>query len=863
MDLFVQIGGAVALTALAVLAAKRVLRGRRFDDSGSRFTGDDRARSLFEAAPVGYLDVDSMGVIREINSKECDLRGIHREHALGKSYWDLEAPDVRERHKEQLLRKLNGELDTGTIERKHLRPDGSITTVELREDLLRERGGKIAGLRFTSIDNSDRAQKEEEAFRSTSELRAIFRTFPDLFFRLDAKGSILEFQSPDPNDPRRSELIGKRMQDVMACDGQDRLGPAIEKVLKKGATVTVEFPLNTRIGQQHFEARLAPGHWGEVIVLVRNINERKEAEEKLQRFAEELEEKNGKLASALVAAREATRLKSNFLANMSHEIRTPMNGVLGMTELLLASGLNSEQRDYAEMVKQAADGLLRIINDILDLSKIEAGKLKIESVPFDPENAVEAALASITLQAQAKGLTVQSEIDPGVPRNLRGDPGRLRQVMTNLLGNAVKFTERGGVTLRLELAGETPDTCTLRFKVEDTGVGIQPEQFPKLFQSFVQGDGSSTRRFGGTGLGLSISRQLVEMMGGDIGANSNAGGSGSIFWFTAIVEKYGAKDAAPPVTDEWAGLKNEKVLIASDTARAVAIIRRNLDAWGCRYAEVASGEHVLPQLRQAALEGNPYRIALISLDLPEMDGFAVGRAIKYDAVTRDTILIALASAPMRDQVLAMRAIGFADCVSEPIRPIELHGAMLESIDAGAHPDAAARSLVRAAGRTEPVRVLLAEDNSVNQKFALRLLERAGLKVDTVLNGREAVEAVSKAHYDLVLMDIQMPHMDGLEATAEIRKSEANGTRTPIVALTACAMEGDRERCIAVGMDDYISKPFNSQVLQEALDRWIGPLNLEPPPALDTRSREAPPEPKARAAAAGSTQTEDGGFRWEW
>ena len=554
----------------------------------------------------------------------------------------------------------------------------------------------------------------------------------------------------------------------------------------------------------------------------RDITARKLEEEELARERRLLQEANAELEKARVEAEQASIAKSEFLANMSHEIRTPMNGVIGMAGLLLESDLTIEQRQYLEIVQTSGEALLALINDILDFSKIEARKLELDSIDFDLRVTLEGTAELLAPRAHVKGLNLVSLIEPGVPVMLRGDPGRLRQVLVNLAGNAVKFTDSGEVIIRAELEKEDERVATIRFSVTDTGIGIPETHLGRLFTPFTQVDASSKRRHGGSGLGLAISRQLVDLMGGHIGVAS-VEGKGSTFAFTVPIEKQ--PDSAHLGMPIAADLRGAKILVVDDHATNRLLVMRLLDGWGCRGAEAADGPSALVRLREAAAAGEAFNAAILDMQMPGMDGHDLGRAIKGDPAVGGTILIMMTSLGFRGDAKQLEAIGFAGYLAKPVRLQHLHDCLALTLgQKEAAPRATAGLITRhriEESRKGQVKILLAEDNKVNQRVAIAILRRLGYPVDAVENGKEALAAIQKAHYDVVLMDCQMPEMDGYEATREIRRLPAPACNIPVIALTANAMVGDRERCLDAGMDGYIPKPVNAKSVAEAIERWIG------------------------------------------
>jgi len=773
--------------------------------------------SLVESLPLSIFRKDSEGRIIFANRRFCETLGRSLADLQGKTDADLFPHDLAEKYRRDDEQVLSTGCVLEDVE-EHQRPDGEVIYVQVLKAPVLTAGGQVRGVQGMFWDVSARRRMEEKLRENAERTRLILDTAYDAFVGIDHEGRIVDWNPQAeavfgwPRDealgrPVAETIVPPRFREVYRHRLQQTLARGQGSVLNKRIEITAmrrdgsEFPV---------EAAITPVRLGKTHLFhafLHDISRRKRYEAELREAKE--------------AAEAANRAKGAFLANMSHEIRTPMNAIIGMAELVLDTPLTSEQREYLKLVLESADSLLSIINDLLDFSKIEAGKFDLDPRPFDLHESVGDTMKSLAVRAHRKGLELAHEIVGDVPRVMLGDPNRLRQVVINLVGNAIKFTDHGEVVMTVTREHADEQGCLLHFAVRDTGIGVPPEKQEVIFKAFEQADTSTTRRFGGTGLGLAISSALVELMHGRLWVVSQPG-VGSTFHFTALFGHAAEAPATkrPVVAPSLEGLR---VLVVDDNATNRRIQVEMLRNWRMFAVSSAGAEDALVQLRQAEGAGQPFALVLTDANMPDTDGFELARQIKDDPRLRGALIMMLTSGDRPDDVARCRQLGVTAYLMKPVKQSELFDAIVAAVAPVAVP-----ATEEPAARPEPgarrLHILLAEDSLVNQKLAVGLLERRGHRVCVANNGREALAAIEREPYDLVLMDVQMPELDGLDATRALREQEqARGTaHLPVIAMTAHAMTGDRERCLAAGMDNYISKPIRSHdlfaTIEATLDR---------------------------------------------
>jgi PAS domain S-box-containing protein len=769
------------------------------------------SETLVESLPLNVFRKDMEGRITFANQRYCENLGIPYHQLLGKTDFDLFPQELARKYRSDDQQVVETGRPWEDIE-QHQKTDGQISYVHVLKAPVKNADGAIVGTQGMFWDVTPRFQAEQARKRSDARFRRLVESNVIGVMICDFSGRIYE-----ANDAFL-ELVGYTREDLAAGrvnweamtppEHRAKDEQAIEQLRDHGATLPWEKEYTRPDGRRVpvlLGVTLLEETSDQCICFVLDISERKRAEVQLR--------------AAKEAADAASQAKSQFLANMSHEVRTPMNAIIGMTELVLSTPLSAEQREYLTMVLDASESLLAVINDVLDFSKVEAGKLKLDKLVFDVRETLGDTMKTLAVRAHAKSLELACCIDPRVPVNLVGDPGRLRQIVVNLVGNAIKFTDDGEVVLRAELSPESPaegDYALLHFTVADTGVGIPDALRAAIFFAFEQGDSSTTRRFGGTGLGLAIAASLVELMGGGIWVDSELG-RGSTFHFTARFALPAGESAAPPPALP-APVEGTRVLVVDDNATNRRILLETLSGWKMAPAEATSVAEAVKALREAAAAGRPFPLVISDVNMPHNDGFALARQMQQHASElAGSLILMLTSGDRPGDIARCEQLGVAAYLMKPVKQSELFDALAMVLGALRAADERSPAAQEKGRRLPPLRVLLAEDSLVNQKLAVGLLERGGHRVVVVGDGLAAVEAARNGRFDVVLMDVQMPEMDGLEATRTIRNHERKTSgHVPIVAMTAHAMSGDRERCLAAGMDEYIAKPIRAELLFDTI-----------------------------------------------
>ena len=769
--------------------------------------------SLVENLPQNIFRKDVAGKFTFANTRFCEELGKPRREIIGKTDFDFFPADLAGKYREDDLGIMESGESLDKVE-EHVTPEGKKSWVHVVKTPIRDEAGRHTGVQGIFWDVTQQRSTEIALAHERDLLRTLLDSIPDRIYFKDRDSRFLmisravakDFGLDDPG-----EAVGKKDADFFS-EEHARLALEDEQaILKTGQAIIGKTEKETwNDGREDWvlttkmPMRNAAGEIVGTLGVSKDITALKEAE--------------AGLAEARDAALESTKVKSEFLANTSHEIRTPMNAIVGMTGLLLDTPLNEQQREFLATIRQSADALLGVINDILDFSKIEARKLEIEETPFDLRETVESAVDLLAERAQSKGLHLACLVYEEVWTSVIGDPGRLRQILTNLVGNAIKFTGQGEVLVRLSTVRETDRDVEIRCEIVDTGIGIPSEAQIRLFQPFTQGDGSLTRRYGGTGLGLTISKQLTEIMGGRIGFESKLG-QGSSFWFELPLRKQLEPGAAETQHQLLAGLN---VLVVDDNETSRQILRHQMHSRRIKTTEVGETAEALKLLQHAVATDHPFQVVILDSEMPEKDSFGLARTIKDDLLFTDLKLILQTPIGQVLQPDAWQEAGIDACLAKPVKQSRLLECITRLLT-----DECSAPAQDAKGEAKPLRILVAEDNQVNRKVMLLQLGNLGYKADAVANGIEAVEAVRKMPYDVVLMDCHMPDMDGYEATRAIRQLPGRARLIRILAVTANANPDEKRKCLDVGMDDYLIKPIDLEQLGQALGKIASDFGAAP------------------------------------
>jgi PAS domain S-box-containing protein len=785
-------------------------------DTQNEWIGDGRLlRSLIDGFPhCIYVKDRQQRFVLANRAQACRLGATSEQELLGKRNSDVYPVKQAEQYTREERELINGERSLVHREECIHQADGRVAWHLTTEVPLYDKG-TASGLVGIVHDITEHKRALEALARERDLLRTLIDYLPDLIYVKDTERRFLlanKSLAEVLGAPSPEAVLGKTVFDFYPEEIARGFDESDQAVLRTGQSlINFEDTISDPTGRIEFVLTTLIPHRdsnGEIVGFVgidRDITKRKRVERQLH--------------DAMKAAETASRAKSEFLANMSHEIRTPMNGVLGMTRLALETDLTAEQREYLGMVKTSADSLLTVINDILDFSKIEAGKLDLDIIEFDLRDSLEETLKTMALRAGEKGLELLCDVHPDTPDIIRGDPTRLGQVVINLVSNAIKFTESGEVTVKVEKQVEEPGNPLLHFTVSDTGIGIPPEKQKLIFEAFSQADSSTTRKYGGTGLGLTISLRLVQMMGGAMWLHSEVG-KGTDFHFSVHLEQ--GTRSVDEIPEAYEKLRGVRVLVVDDNSTNRRILEAVLRRWGMNPVLAEGGRSALVHLQEACTARDPYALVVSDVMMPEMDGFELVEHIRRTVEVERATVVLLTSAGQLGDSAKCRELGVSAYLTKPVKQSELRDAIAKALAAREQDRAALQRNQRPAPAQQPtpkaLRILLAEDNLTNQRLTVRLLETCGHSVTVTNNGFEALATLEQHSFDVVLMDVQMPGMDGLEATAAIREAERQrGGHLPIIAMTAHAMKGDRERCLEAGMDGYLAKPINPRGLYEVLE----------------------------------------------
>ena len=776
--------------------------------------------SLVESLPLNVFRKDLEGHFVDANQRFCDTLGKPLGGILGRTDFDFFPAHQCEKYRRDDQRVMTTGESLEDVE-AYFKPDTNEKLyVQVLKAPVRDDQGRIVGVQGMFWDVTERMRADEAARRSDARFRKLLQSNLIGVLVANLDGSVI-----DANDAllnmvgyTRADLEQGRFRWDAMTPPEYRAADerAIALLKATGSSTPWEKEYIHKDGHRvpiFIGVTMLEGSETECICFVLDITERKQAERELQ--------------AAIVAADAANQAKSQFLANMSHEVRTPMNAIIGITELVLSTPLSPKQAEYLRMVMQSSESLLGVINDVLDFSKVESGKVELEYLPFSLRECLGDALKSLALRANERGLELALDVEPNVPDWLVGDAGRLRQVVINLAGNSIKFTPRGEVVAHVSVKEQREWQVELLICVADTGIGISPDKLEKVFEAFEQADASTTRQFGGTGLGLAIVRRLTELMGGRVWVESKVG-EGSRFWLTVVLDR--CHEPQPDrITPRRSALQGTRTLVVDDNATNRRIVEEVLTNWGLQPVSCASAADALAQLRAGFREGKPFELLISDVNMPQMDGFALIEQVRRDPSLADLVVVLLTSSDQPQDAARCQELRVAQRLMKPIKQSELFDGIAEALGLSPPEPGAVESAPASVPTTRPLSVLLAEDSLVNQRLAVALLEKHGHRVTLAGSGREALEQVDKRSFDLVLMDVQMPEMDGLEATRRIREREsAGGRRLPIIAMTAHALKGDRQRCLDAGMDEYVSKPVRERQLLLAMHAVLGNEVALPP-----------------------------------